>query len=204
MKLLTLNFLTCAVKSCRAAATSSSTLTRPSDRTSGSATRDPGDGDNADETSETRQQQGASFPLHLAEVELTRVELEFNELFWRNILPRLDLGAMQNVLEEAGLRLPEPLLARVERGKGEGEGDVQMGDDGLEGGGEETQLRPFTGADAGVGGGDEVDEATLQKLHSLLLETQVQEGWLVCGRCGHRYAVKEGIPNFLLPPHLVG
>lgn len=29
------------------------------------------------------------------------------------------------------------------------------------------------------------------------------EGKLVCGACGHEYAVKEGIANFLLPNHLV-
>ncbi|KJZ75536.1 hypothetical protein HIM_04999 [Hirsutella minnesotensis 3608] len=47
------------------------------------------------------------------------------------------------------------------------------------------------------------DEATLKDLHHLLLETQMAEGKLVCGNCGHEYAVKEGIANFLLPSHLV-
>ena len=40
-------------------------------------------------------------------------------------------------------------------------------------------------------------------LHSLLVETAISEGKLVCGACGHEYAVKEGIANFLLPSHLV-
>ncbi|KAF2259846.1 Trm112p-domain-containing protein [Lojkania enalia] len=40
-------------------------------------------------------------------------------------------------------------------------------------------------------------------LHRLLLETSIREGKLVCGNCGHEYAVKEGIANFLLPGHLV-
>lgn len=40
-------------------------------------------------------------------------------------------------------------------------------------------------------------------LHRLLLETTIQEGKLVCANCGHEYAVKEGIANFLLPSHLV-
>jgi multifunctional methyltransferase subunit TRM112 len=40
-------------------------------------------------------------------------------------------------------------------------------------------------------------------LHRLLMETCIQEGKLVCGNCGHDYAVKEGIANFLLPSHLV-
>ncbi|KAF9775946.1 type I protein arginine N-methyltransferase Rmt1 [Fusarium sp. DS 682] len=47
------------------------------------------------------------------------------------------------------------------------------------------------------------DENTLKDLHHLLLETQMSEGKLVCGNCGHEYAVKEGIANFLLPSHLV-
>ncbi|CEJ94529.1 Putative Trm112p-like protein [[Torrubiella] hemipterigena] len=47
------------------------------------------------------------------------------------------------------------------------------------------------------------DEKTLQDLHHILLETQISEGKLVCGNCGHEYAIKEGIANFLLPSHLV-
>lgn len=46
------------------------------------------------------------------------------------------------------------------------------------------------------------DEQTMKDLHRLLLETQVMEGKLVCGNCGHQYTVKEGIANFLLPSHL--
>ncbi|KTW32421.1 RNA methylation protein TRM112 [Pneumocystis jirovecii RU7] len=38
----------------------------------------------------------------------------------------------------------------------------------------------------------------LQQLHTLLLETQVMEGSLVCRNCNHIYPIKEGIPNFLL------
>ncbi|KAK4164921.1 peptidyl-prolyl cis-trans isomerase B [Cladorrhinum sp. PSN259] len=49
----------------------------------------------------------------------------------------------------------------------------------------------------------ESDEKTLKDLHALLMETNLMEGKLVCGHCGHEYAVKEGIANFLLPSHLV-
>ena len=45
-------------------------------------------------------------------------------------------------------------------------------------------------------------EKTLRDLHTLLLETEVKEGKLVCGNCGHEYKIKEGIANFLLPSHL--
>jgi len=47
------------------------------------------------------------------------------------------------------------------------------------------------------------DEKTTRDLHTLLLETQVMEGKMVCGNCGHEYKIKEGIANFLLPNHLV-
>ncbi|KAL4913183.1 hypothetical protein BDW62DRAFT_168824 [Aspergillus aurantiobrunneus] len=47
------------------------------------------------------------------------------------------------------------------------------------------------------------NEKLLRDLHRLLLETQVAEGKLICGNCGHEYMVKEGIANFLLPSHLV-
>lgn len=50
--------------------------------------------------------------------------------------------------------------------------------------------------------GAEGREKVLRDLHTLLLETQVTEGKLVCGNCGHEYAIKEGIANFLLPSHL--
>ncbi|KAL2830173.1 hypothetical protein BJY01DRAFT_254734 [Aspergillus pseudoustus] len=46
------------------------------------------------------------------------------------------------------------------------------------------------------------NEQLLKDLHRLLLETQVTEGKLICGNCGHEYMIKEGIANFLLPSHL--
>ncbi|KAI9729608.1 MAG: hypothetical protein M1834_006804 [Cirrosporium novae-zelandiae] len=49
----------------------------------------------------------------------------------------------------------------------------------------------------------EENEPMMKDLHKLLLETQVMEGKLVCGNCGHEYKIKEGIANFLLPSHLV-
>ncbi len=47
------------------------------------------------------------------------------------------------------------------------------------------------------------ESPTLRQLHTLLLETQITSGKLVCGNCGHEYKIMEGIPNFLLPAHLV-
>lgn len=50
---------------------------------------------------------------------------------------------------------------------------------------------------------EEQAEEVLKKLHTLLIETSVQEGKLVCGNCGFEYPIKEGVGNFLLPGHLV-
>ena len=48
----------------------------------------------------------------------------------------------------------------------------------------------------------EDDQAILKDLHTLLVETQIVEGKMTCGNCGHIYYIKNSIPNFLLPPHL--
>ncbi|MBE7182714.1 MAG: hypothetical protein INR71_16155, partial [Terriglobus roseus] len=54
----------------------------------------------------------------------------------------------------------------------------------------------------GEGGAAPLSE-TGRRLHRVLMETAVESGKLVCGNCGHEYAVKEGIANFLLPSHMV-
>lgn len=46
-------------------------------------------------------------------------------------------------------------------------------------------------------------QPVLRDLHTLLMETQILEGKMVCKNCGHIYHIKNLIPNFLLPPHLV-
>lgn len=43
----------------------------------------------------------------------------------------------------------------------------------------------------------------LTDLQSLLLETSIVSGKLVCGNCGFEYPVKDGIASFLLPGHMV-
>ncbi|KAJ3415624.1 hypothetical protein HDV05_004500 [Chytridiales sp. JEL 0842] len=43
-----------------------------------------------------------------------------------------------------------------------------------------------------------VDEAMLQRLHKIALETRVKEGRMVCPNCGHVYPIRDGIPNMLL------
>ncbi|CAA90460.1 hypothetical protein POMI540_0331 [Schizosaccharomyces pombe] len=45
---------------------------------------------------------------------------------------------------------------------------------------------------------DDSDEVLLKSLHNVLLETEITEGKMVCGNCGHVYPIFEGIPNMLL------
>jgi len=45
-------------------------------------------------------------------------------------------------------------------------------------------------------------QVILRDLHTLLMETQIIEGRMVCRNCEHIYHIKNSIPNFLLPPHL--
>ncbi|AEO62904.1 uncharacterized protein THITE_2107701 [Thermothielavioides terrestris NRRL 8126] len=127
MKVLTLNFLTCAVKTCKSSAN--------------------------------------SFPLHPKDAELVSDDVELNPQLLVNLLPRIDWNALRITSTELGFpQLPE---------------------------------QPPTAEEL------QSDEKMLKDLHTLLMETQINEGKLVCGNCGHEYAVREGIANFLLPSHLV-
>ncbi|MCJ1477943.1 hypothetical protein MMC13_006618 [Lambiella insularis] len=149
MKILTVNFLTCAVKACKSSP--------------------------------------ASFPLHFRDAELEQADMEYNPVFLRNILPRIEWEALKVTATELGFTsLPpeKPDISPV----GGGGGDVAGGVGG-EAAMEEEE--------------EEAREKVLRDLHKLLLETQVREGKMVCGNCGHEYRIKEGIANFLLPNHLV-
>lgn len=145
MKLLTTNFLTCAVKTCKSSS--------------------------------------QSYPLHFRDAQLEQNPQAFNALFIRNILPRLDWTALTTTANELGLAamVPEHNPA-----------DDMMVD--TEGATEEERRRA---------GEVQIDEEILKKLHTLLIDTGVVEGKLVCGNCGFEYPIKEGVGNFLLPPHLV-
>ncbi|KAH6640977.1 hypothetical protein F5144DRAFT_618639 [Chaetomium tenue] len=127
MKVLTLNFLTCAVKSCKSSSD--------------------------------------SFPLHPKDAELVSDDVELNPQLLVNLLPRIDWNALRTTSTELGFpQLPE---------------------------------QPPTPEEL------QADEKMLKDLHTLLMETEMNEGKLVCGNCSHEYAVREGIANFLLPSHLV-
>lgn len=147
MKILTLNFLTCARKSCKSSP--------------------------------------ASFPLHPSSAELESLDVDFNPLLLRNLLPRLEWDALRSVCSELGLAgLPDT--------KPEPEELLQPKDEAMTGVTEHEE-NEVTGEPS----------ALAMVLHRVLMETGVKEGKLVCGNCEHEYEVKEGIANFLLPAHLV-
>ena len=151
MKILTTNFLTCAIKTCKTTTT--------------------------------------SFPLHFRDAQLESSPQSFNPLFIRNILPRLDWAALTTTAQELGLTamLPDHNPA-----------DDMLSLTNLEGATEDEKAAASVNATEG-----DVDEEVLRKLHTLLIDTGVVEGKLVCGNCGFEYPIKEGVGNFLLPPHLV-
>jgi multifunctional methyltransferase subunit TRM112 len=153
MKIITLNFLSCARKACK-----------PST---------------------------ASFPLHPKDAELEIVESDFNPLFLQNILPRLEWPALKTICQELGL----PGLAD----------DVPVLDElwvaDNTPAAEPSEMEPSQQSQ--IQEPEKEPSQLARDLHRLLLETTIQEGKLICGNCGHEYAVKEGIANFLLPPHLV-
>ncbi|KAI9838779.1 MAG: hypothetical protein M1838_004494 [Thelocarpon superellum] len=170
MKILTLNFLTCAVKRCKASP--------------------------------------QAFPLHCKDAELEHQELDFNPAFLYNILPRVEWDALRVTAAELGItNLPvtkpaSPLLPNpAEREPPSTDDEMQ-----LEHAADESTEKASDGTTENQGeskNGETADDGVWKDLHTLLLETQVTEGKLVCGNCGHEYNVHQGIANFLLPNHLV-
>jgi len=150
MKLLTTNFLTCAVKSCKSSP--------------------------------------ASFPLHFKDATLERTEIDYNPLFLRNILPRVNWDALTTTATELGLQALVPASNPV---------DTILTPSGAPADNDHDQQKDEEEQN------EEQLEEVLKKLHNLLLETGVVEGKLVCANCGFEYPIKEGVGNFLLPAHLV-
>ena len=75
MKILTTNYLTCAVKACKSSP--------------------------------------ASFPLHFKDAELVQEELDPNPEFIRNILPRIEWGALVQTATEVAFLSPTPPVVRA-------------------------------------------------------------------------------------------
>ncbi|EXJ78671.1 hypothetical protein A1O1_09072 [Capronia coronata CBS 617.96] len=87
MKLLTTNFLTCAVKTCK---------TSP-----------------------------LSFPLHFKDATLERTEIDYNPLFIRNVLPRVNWDALTTTATELGLQSLVPARNPGTRTETETETDIK-------------------------------------------------------------------------------
>ncbi|KAL9135347.1 MAG: hypothetical protein Q9175_003456 [Cornicularia normoerica] len=143
MKILTVNFLTCAVKACK---------TSP-----------------------------LSFPLHFEDAELEQSDIEYNPSFLWNILPRIDWEAFKVTANELG-------FTTVPNDKPTTSSPT-------------FDLSPPDTVDT-TSESEASHDKVMRDLHTLLLETEVREGKMVCGNCGHEYKIKEGIANFLLPSHL--
>lgn len=47
-----------------------------------------------------------------------------------------------------------------------------------------------------------MDPQTVAELHALLVGTEIVQGEMHCPQCQHLFHVKNGVANFLLPPHL--
>lgn len=192
MKLLTVNFLTCAVKSCKASLSTTNITTNPPD------------------APQPASASTSSFPLHFRDALLERTEIPYNRLFIQNILPRVHWEALTTTATELGLRnlLPPTnpadddsfLTSGIPDSKADGDASPHHGEE------VETEMRMEveTGEAQSPRQHDssEAIDRTLRQLHTLLLETAVTEGKLVCGKCGFEYPIKEGVGNFLLPGHL--
>ncbi|KAF2794041.1 Trm112p-domain-containing protein [Melanomma pulvis-pyrius CBS 109.77] len=163
MKLLTLNFLTCAIKTCKSSP--------------------------------------ASFPLHPRDAELEVVEADLNLAFLKNILPRLMWDELRVIASELGLpALPETPPSKADLSIPSPTAPapattLQLDPEAIDA----PENPPVVESDVE----EETPSQTAVDLHRILLETCITEGKLVCGNCGHEYAVKEGVANFLLPGHLV-
>lgn len=175
MKVLTLNFLTCAVKACKSTS--------------------------------------SSFPLHPKDCELVSDTIELNEKLIFNVLPRIDWAALSITASEVlptlyllspsnSVLYPSTSFFPFARAKQIIEKMYKETKSANEYPNAKLGFPPLPASPPTP---EELsqDEKMLKELHTLLLETQISEGALVCGNCGHEYKIHEGITNFLLPNHLV-
>jgi multifunctional methyltransferase subunit TRM112 len=177
MKILTTNFLTCAVKSCKSSPASFPLHFK----------------DAVLERTEI-----AFNPLFMTNI-LPR--LNWDAL--RTTAMELGLAAAlpaENPCETASWEDKDLKNDHDDSGVEKGDGAMEVESSGAVGGAGEAQAE----AEAAPGPlGEAAREEVLKKLHGLLLETAVSEGKLVCGNCGFEYPIKDGVGNFLLPAHLV-
>jgi multifunctional methyltransferase subunit TRM112 len=146
----------------------------------------------------------ASYPLNFKSCTLEKVPVDYNPLLLRNLLPRLNLNALETIVSQLGLSAMLPQRSLLEYiSEDVSTGGVKAGqhdDDEPEQQGENEEME---GMQTKSAPSETEQEEGLKRLHTLLVETTIQEGHLVCGNCEFEYPVKEGVGNFLLPGHLV-
>jgi multifunctional methyltransferase subunit TRM112 len=201
MKILTLNFLTCARKLCKS--NPLSFPLHPKDATLEYVPTSEMTSESSAAKTVTENTEGASEETEVQSEEEQREELELQEAqvqFLQNIVPRLEFPALRGLCEELGLKFPwdgefapeSELLWEPPANEPTGEThDESMDVDEENEKPQETENLPRK------------PSQLAKDFHRILLETVITEGKLVCGACEHEYAVKEGIANFLLPGHLV-
>ena len=69
--------------------------------------------------------------------------------------------------------------------------------EGLKSAAKDLAIDSFDGIDE-VSDALKADESFLRKVHHLLFEVHVVDGFLVCPESGRKFPVKDGIPNMLL------
>ena len=129
---------------------------------------------------------------------------EFSVQFLKHMIPKLDWDALittcsqLNIAEGLPSHLPESILnfstAHVVSSSTANTGDAGAQDSERAPGADdvEAEIEALFGRLSGE------DQALLRKIHEIILETNVMEGKMVCGNCGHVYTIKQGIPNMLL------
>jgi len=193
MKLLTVNFLTCAVKSCKSSLSFSSTTNNSSNNPTGEL---------------------SPYPLHFRDAVLERTEINYNPRFIQNILPRVNWQALSITASELGLLALLPGKNPLDDPRWSAQSNTEADDqhngsatdriESQEGKDEKVNLEGEVTTREGTQPEEDENEKdkVLRQLHTLLLETSVSEGKLACGKCGFEYPIKEGVGNFLLPAHL--
>jgi multifunctional methyltransferase subunit TRM112 len=114
------------------------------------------------------------FPLQLAPTKVEQEETECNEELILHLLPTLDYPVLYSAASVCGLEsdLPKP--------------------------GEEKDSLDINELSKGTQERTEEAIRMIQLLHTILLDTHVMEGNLVCEGCSRKYPIQQGIPNLRL------
>ncbi|KAL3796003.1 hypothetical protein HJC23_013060 [Cyclotella cryptica] len=109
------------------------------------------------------------YPLQIEVAALNYEESPVNKEFLLNILPKVNYPALRSAVQQISHRC-EPTLPEIPE-------NLDVSD---------------------TEGNEKLDDATIVKLHRVLLDVYLVEGWLVCPDTGRKFPVKDGIPNMIL------